>query len=81
MEVRIRFQIVNTIEEEEIKEIRGRAKFLVAIGALAIFLWLGSYAKRQPIAFSVPWMVALVAASLVVLVVCGALLWKRTRFS
>jgi len=56
-------------------------ELLIVAAALGIFLWLASVAELQPIAVSLPWMAVLSVASLVFLVVCGALLWKRTRFS
>jgi drug/metabolite transporter (DMT)-like permease len=56
-------------------------EFAIMGCAAAVFVWLAWGAQRQPIAINVPWMVALSAASLVFLVVCGFLLWKRTRFS
>ena len=54
---------------------------LVVAAAIAIFAWLASAAKPQPIAMNVVWMAALIVATLVFLVVAGVLLWKRTRFS
>jgi hypothetical protein len=54
---------------------------VVGLAALALFVWLGMSAKRAPIAFSVPWMLILSAATLILLVLCGLLLWRRTRFS
>jgi len=56
-------------------------EFLVAAGAAGIFVWLGAGAKRQPLPLDVFWMAMLMAATLVFLVVCATLLWKRTRFS
>ena len=56
-------------------------ELLIVAAALGIFLWLASVAELQPIAVSLPWMAVLSVASLVFLVLCGALLWKRTRFS
>ncbi len=58
-----------------------RWELLVVAVALGIFLWLAFQAERQPIAFSIPWMLVLAAATLVFLVVSGVLLWKRTGFS
>ncbi len=54
---------------------------LVVVAAIGIFIWLGFDAKHQEIAANVPWMIALSAASLVFLVVCGLVLYRRTRFS
>jgi drug/metabolite transporter (DMT)-like permease len=56
-------------------------ELLVVVAALGVFLWLASAATRQPISVSLPWIIVLVTATLAFLVVCGALLWKRTRFS
>jgi drug/metabolite transporter (DMT)-like permease len=56
-------------------------ELLIVAAAVGIFLWLASVAELQPIAVSLPWMAFLSVASLVFLVLCGALLWKRTRFS
>jgi drug/metabolite transporter (DMT)-like permease len=54
---------------------------LVAAAAVGIFVWLFAASSHQAIAVNVPWMVAIALASLVLLAVCGTLLWKRTRFS
>jgi drug/metabolite transporter (DMT)-like permease len=56
-------------------------EFLVMALAVAMFVWLGSMAGRQSIAMNAGWMLVLIAASLVMLVVCGVWLWRRTRFS
>lgn len=56
-------------------------EFLVLGVALAIFVWLGIGADQRPIAANLVWMGLLSGATLVFLVVCGLLLWKRTRFS
>jgi drug/metabolite transporter (DMT)-like permease len=60
---------------------KSRWEGLVAVGALGIFVWLGLHAERAPIAFNGLWMVSLSLATLALLVACGWLLWKRTRFS
>ncbi len=54
---------------------------LVGLAALGIFVWLGSFAKRAPIAVDLVWLAILSVATLVLLLVCGLLLWRRTRFS
>src|ERR1019366_3577423 len=54
---------------------------LVVAAALGLFGWLAYYAKFQPIAVSIPWMIVLLLATLVSLGVSGTLLWRRTRFS
>jgi drug/metabolite transporter (DMT)-like permease len=56
-------------------------EFLVVAGAVAIFVWLAAGAARQPLELNLTWMAVLTAASVAFLVVCGLLLWKRTRFS
>ncbi len=54
---------------------------LVVLAAVGVFVYLAAGARRQPIEFHAGWMVALGGASIVMLVFCGLLLWKRTRFS
>ena len=54
---------------------------LIVCGALGLFAWLALGATHQAVAINVPWMVVLVAASVIFLVVSGVVLWRRTRFS
>jgi len=54
---------------------------LVVLAAIGIFVWLALDATRQELAVSLPWMSVLAGLSLVFLVVCGMVLWRRTRFS
>jgi drug/metabolite transporter (DMT)-like permease len=56
-------------------------ELLVAAGALALFVWLAAGAERQSISVNIGWMAVLVISSGAMLVGCGRLLWKRTRFS
>jgi drug/metabolite transporter (DMT)-like permease len=56
-------------------------ELLIVAAAIAIFLWLGSQAQRQAIAVDTPWLLAIAATSLIVLVGVGILLFRRTRFS
>jgi len=56
-------------------------ELIVLAGAIAVFVWLGLGARRQPLAVNVGWMAVLITATLVFLIVSGVLLWKRTRFS
>jgi drug/metabolite transporter (DMT)-like permease len=56
-------------------------EFLVVAAAVALFIWLASMSERPPIKMDVFWMAVLSLASLGFLIVCGYLLWKRTRFS
>jgi drug/metabolite transporter (DMT)-like permease len=54
---------------------------LVGVAALAIFAWLGLQAEGAPIHVHSTWMGLLSVATLALLVACGLLLWRRTRFS
>jgi hypothetical protein len=54
---------------------------LIVAAASGIFLWLASSAKRPPIVLNVKWSAALALAMVALLVGCGRLLWRRTRFS
>jgi drug/metabolite transporter (DMT)-like permease len=54
---------------------------LVVLAAIGVFVYLGLGATRQAIDVHLGWMAALIVASVAMLVVCGLLLWKRTRFS
>ncbi len=53
----------------------------ILLGAIAIFVWLATGARRQPVAISPVPMAILIAATLAFLVGGGRLLWNRTRFS
>jgi drug/metabolite transporter (DMT)-like permease len=63
------------------KSSRSRWEILVIAAAVGLFVWLGLLARRQAIAMNVGWMGLLIGASLVLLVVAGMLLWRRTRFA
>jgi drug/metabolite transporter (DMT)-like permease len=54
---------------------------LVGLAALGIFIWLGMSAERAPIAADPLWIAILSVATLALLLVCGLLLWRKTRFS
>jgi drug/metabolite transporter (DMT)-like permease len=56
-------------------------ELLIVAAATAVFIWLAIGAKHQAVAVNLPWMAALLVTTLVCLVVCGVLLWRRTRFS
>ncbi len=56
-------------------------EWLVMGTAVGVFVWLGLGTQRQHIAVSVPWMVVLIAGTIIPLGVCGTMLWRRTRFS
>jgi drug/metabolite transporter (DMT)-like permease len=54
---------------------------LVMLAAIGVFVYLAASARRPAIAVHAGWMVVLAGGSTLLLVVCGRLLWKRTRFS
>jgi drug/metabolite transporter (DMT)-like permease len=54
---------------------------IIAIVAIAAFVWLALQAEGAPIHVDSSWIAILSVATLVLLVVCGSLLWRRTRFS
>jgi drug/metabolite transporter (DMT)-like permease len=54
---------------------------LIVATAVGIFVWLAIGVRRPPIQVDVSFVAALVAAMLLFLVVCGWMLWKRTKFS
>lgn len=56
-------------------------ELLVVAAAIGLFWWLAAGAERQPVHVNSLWMGLLIAATAVLVVVSGALLWKRTRFS
>jgi drug/metabolite transporter (DMT)-like permease len=53
----------------------------IAAAAVALFVWLATGAKHQAVAVNFFWMAVLFALTFVCLIVCGLLLWRRTRFS
>jgi drug/metabolite transporter (DMT)-like permease len=56
-------------------------EILIVASAVGIFVWLAIGAEHQAVAVNLPWMAVLLVTTLVCLLVCGLLLWKRTRFS
>jgi drug/metabolite transporter (DMT)-like permease len=54
---------------------------IIAAAAVALFVWLAIGAEHQQVAVNLWWMALLLALTLVCLIVCGWLLWRRTRFS
>jgi hypothetical protein len=54
---------------------------VVMFVAVGIFVWLGIGTRSQHLSISMPWMIVLVAGTILPLGVCGTLLWRRTRFS
>src|SRR5580704_16165552 len=63
------------------KPVRHWWEILIVASAVAIFVWLAIGAEHQAVAVNLPWMAVLLVTTLVSLVGCGLLLWKRTRFS
>jgi drug/metabolite transporter (DMT)-like permease len=63
------------------KPVRHWWEILIVAAAVGIFVWLGLGAEHQAVAVNLPWMAVLLVTTLVCLLVCGVLLWKRTRFS
>jgi drug/metabolite transporter (DMT)-like permease len=82
-----RVRVEASLEGEDPLTEGGRApvrhwwEFLVGFAAAGIFVWLAWGAAAQPIAANLFWMAVLIVATLVMLVVCGTMLWRRTRFS
>ena len=54
---------------------------VIVAGATAMFIWLAAAARHQPIEVNGFWMAVFIAITMICLVGCGLLLWKRTRFS
>ena len=54
---------------------------VIVAAAVVFFIWLAVGAQRPEIVVNAPWMTMLIAASMGLLVGCGLLLWRRTRFS
>lgn len=56
-------------------------EWLIMAVAVGVFVWLAAGTRAQDLAINLPWTIALVAGTIVPLIVCGTLLWRRTRFS
>jgi drug/metabolite transporter (DMT)-like permease len=54
---------------------------LIMCAAASIFVWLAVGTRAQHIYVNLPWMIVLAVSAMIPLVWCGALLWRRTRFS
>ncbi len=54
---------------------------LIMLSASAIFVWLAMGTRAQHIDVNFPWMLVLIAGTLIPLFVVGSMLWRRTRFS
>lgn len=56
-------------------------EWLIVLAACAIFVWLAIGTRAQRIYVNIPWMLVLIAGTLIPLFVVGSMLWRRTRFS
>lgn len=56
-------------------------EILIGIAAVGIFVWLALGTRAQHISVNMPWMLVLIAGTLIPLGVVGTMLWRRTRFS
>jgi drug/metabolite transporter (DMT)-like permease len=56
-------------------------ELLIVAAAATVFVWLASFAERPSIEMNLGWLLAIVAASLALLVGAVIVLWKRTRFA
>ena len=63
------------------KPVRHWWEVLIAAAAVALFVWLATGATHQAVAVNFLWMAVLMVLTFVCLMVCGWLLWRRTRFS
>ncbi len=56
-------------------------EYLVAAAAVALFVWLASFAERPRIHIDGAWALTLSAVTALAIVLSGVLLYRRTRFS
>jgi drug/metabolite transporter (DMT)-like permease len=63
------------------KPVRHWWEVLIVACAVGIFVWLAMSAEHQAVMVNLPWMIVLLVTTLVCLIGCGLLLWKRTGFS
>jgi drug/metabolite transporter (DMT)-like permease len=54
---------------------------LIMLAAVGIFVWLGVGMRAQHISVNLPWMLILIAGTVIPLGVVGTMLWRRTKFS
>ena len=66
---------------EDAKTARPWWEAVLALAAIALFVWLAMGTVRQTIALNLPWMAVLLLATLLFLAGGGYWLWRRTRFS
>jgi drug/metabolite transporter (DMT)-like permease len=56
-------------------------ELVLTAAAFGVFVWLAFDATRPEIEMNLSWLVGLTIAVVAILILAGALLWKRTRFS
>ncbi len=56
-------------------------ELIIVLPAVGIFVWLAVGTRAQHIFVNVPWMLVLIAGTIIPLGVVGTMLWRRTRFS
>jgi len=61
-------------------ESRSLWDYVIAAAAIGVIAWLGLHAERAALTLHLGWLLVLVAVSLALLFLCGAQLWRRTRF-
>jgi len=69
------------VETGEHRSSRRWWELLIVAAAAAVFVWLATFAERPSIEMNMGWLLAIVAASLALLVGAVIVLWKRTRFA
>jgi hypothetical protein len=53
---------------------------VIVAAAVGIFIWLGVNARVPRLSMDFVWVAVLTAVMVIMVVVCGWGLWKRTRF-
>jgi drug/metabolite transporter (DMT)-like permease len=69
------------VEPEGHRSSRRWWELLIVAAAASVFVWLATFAERPSIEMNMGWLLAIVAASLALLVGAVIVLWKRTRFA
>jgi len=54
---------------------------LIVASAAGVFVWFARFVRVPQMELSMPWALVLCAALVVVLIACGWMLWKKTRFA
>jgi len=68
-------------ESEERGKSRGWWDYLIILGGVGVFFWLGSQAAVPPISMNFYWLGLLSLILVVALIACAWALWRSTRFS